>query len=141
MAFVLTYTNLVTNLQNYLQRTDATFVSEIPVFIMLGQRRVARDLKILGMRVVINGLLIPSNSKLQKPTRWFNTSTFNIGTSTNLVTKINLPLRTYEYCNIYAPDPTVVGQPKYFADYDFNYWYLAPTPNQAYPYEIAYFER
>jgi hypothetical protein len=140
VAYVLTYTNLVTNLQNYLQRTDADFLAEIPLFIMLGQRRVARDLKILGMRVVVNGTLTPGVERFQKPTRWFNTSTFNIGTGTGFNTIVNLPLRSYEYCNIYWPNPTLMAQPKYFSDYDFNNWYLAPTPDVAYPFEIAYFQ-
>jgi len=140
MAYVLTYTNLVTSLEKYLQRTDADFLSEIPLFIMLGQRRVARDLKILGMRVVISGFLIPGSAQLQKPTRWFNTSTFNIGTSTGFNTIQNLPMRSYEYCNIYWPDPTQMTEPKYFSDFNFNFWYLAPTPDLAYPYQIAYFE-
>lgn len=144
MAFVLTYTSLVDAIEKYLKRTDAEFTSEIPLFIMLGQRRVARDLKILGMRVVIDGTLTNNNPLLRKPTRWFNTSTFNIGTNvgtaTSFDTIVNLPLRTYEYCNIYWPDDNKTAQPKYFSDFDFNSWYLAPTPDQNYPYRIAYYE-
>ena len=138
MAFVLTYPELVKNIQNYLQRTDAAFEYEIPVFIMLGQRRVARDLKILGMRVVINDTLIPGNPRLQKPTRWFNNSTFNIQLTSG--DALNLPFRTYEYCTIYWPNASQTDTPKYFTDYDFNSWYFSPTPDSAYPCEIAYFE-
>jgi len=144
VAFVLTYTSLVTTIEDYVKRTDATFVSDIPLFIMLGQRRVARDLKILGMRVVIDGVLIVGNPLLRKPTRWFNTSTFNIGTNIGTAigfdTIVNLPLRSYEFCNTYWPTPTDTDRPKYVSDFDFNSWWISPTPDQAYPCRIAYYE-
>jgi hypothetical protein len=140
MAYVFTYDNLKTNLTNYLQRTDPDIVYQIPVFIMLGQRRVARELKILGMRVVINDVLTAGNPLLRKPNRWFNTSTFNIGTGSGYATIVNLPLRTYEYCNIYWQNRAIEAQPKYLADYDFNTWYLAPTPDEDYPCEYAIFQ-
>jgi hypothetical protein len=140
MAYVLTYTNLVTELQSYLQRTDATFIANIPLFIMLGQRRCARDLKILGTRVVVSTTLTNNNSLLQKPTRWFNTSTFNIGTGTSFTTIVNLPFRTFEFCNIYWNNSTPPTQPKYFYDYDFNNWGVVPIPDLNYPCTIAYYE-
>ena len=141
MAFVLTYNSLIESLQKYLQRSDQAFIDELPLFVILGQRRVARDLKILGMRVVINGTLTADNPLLQKPTRWFNTSTFNINIGTEDIPKsFNLLLRSYEYCNIYWPETKLIDQPKYFCDYNFNNWYLAPTPDKNYQYEIAYYE-
>jgi len=140
MAYVLTYNSLVTAVQNYLERIDSQFISEIPLFIMLGERRVARDLKILGLKVFITDNLLPEQQILQKPTRWLNTSTFNIGTGTSLNTRAQVLQRSYEYCRIYWPDPTQKDQPKYFSDYDFNHWLIVPTPDQAYPYEIAYYE-
>lgn len=140
MAFVLTYDSLVTAVQNYLERIDEPFISEIPLFIMLGERRVARDLKILGLKVFITDNLLQEQQTLQKPTRWLNTSTFNIGTGTDFNTRVQIQQRSYEYCRIYWPDPTQFSQPKYFSDYDFNHWLIAPTPDQAYPYEIAYYQ-
>ena len=53
---------------------------------MLGERRVARDLKILGLKVAITGNLITGDSVIQKPTRWLNDSSFNIGT--NILTNV-----------------------------------------------------
>jgi hypothetical protein len=107
---------------------------------MLGERRVARDLKILGMRVVIEGTLTNGNHLLRKPTRWFNTSTFGIGTNEQFNEFKNLPLRSFEYCNIYWPNSKDLGEPKYFSDFDFNSWYIAPTPDLDYPYLIAFYE-
>lgn len=144
MAYILTYNNLVDALEAYLQRTDATFISDIPLFIMLGERRVARDLKILGLKVFITDNLQVGQQQLQKPARWLNTSTFNIGTNvgtaTGYQTRVQILQRSYEYARIYWPNPTLTGTPKYFSDYNFDYWLIVPTPNATYPYEIAYYE-
>lgn len=144
MAFVLTYTNLVSTVENYLERLNTTFVLDIPLFIMLGERRVARDLKILGLKVFITDTFLIGQQVLAKPNRWLNSSTFNmgtnVGTATGFNTRVQIEQRSYEYARIYWPDPTQTAQPKYYADYDYNHWLITPTPDAAYPYEIAYYQ-
>lgn len=142
MAFVLTYDSLTTAVTNYLERDDANLVSQIPLFIMLGERRVARDLKILGLKVAITADFTPGLNTFQKPTRWLNDSSFNIGTVLpDLNSRLYLLQRSIEFCRMYWPDPTQTGTPKYYSsDYNYNYWFVAPTPDIAYPYEIIYYE-
>jgi hypothetical protein len=50
-------------------------------------------------------------------------------------------LRKYEYLKSYTPDATTTGQPKFYADYDYTHWLVAPTPDQNYPFEVLYYER
>lgn len=145
MAFVLTYDSLTKAVQDYLERNDANLVAEIPLFIMLGERRAARDLKILGLKVTITGTFVVNQSFLQKPSRWLNDSSFNIGTNVGVSmgynTRLFLLQRAYEWCRTYWPDPTQSATPKYYAsDYNYNSWFLTPTPDQPYPYEILYYE-
>lgn len=141
MAFVLTYATLTENVINYLERDDERLISSIPTFIMLGARRIARDLKILGLKVAITSNFTPNESVFAKPTRWLNDSSFNIGTGDNYNTRQFLQQRSYEWCRTYWPDPTVTGTPKYYASsYNYNFWFVVPTPAFAYPYEILYYE-
>lgn len=145
MAFVLTYDSLTNAVQDYLERNDSTLVANIPVFIMLGERRAARDLKILGLKVAITDDMIVGQTVIEKPTRWLNDSSFNIGTNVGVATGFNtrsfLLQRSYEWCRTYWPDPTQQGTPKYYAsDYNYNFWFITPTPDQKYPYEILYYE-
>lgn len=145
MAFVLTYDSLTQAVIDYLERDDQNLISQIPLFIMLGERRVARDLKVLGLKVAITGTLSVGVSAFQKPTRWLNDSSFNIGTNLGGAVGYNNRLfllqRAYEWCRTYWPDPTQLGTPKYYAsDYNFNFWFLTPTPDQPYPYEILYYQ-
>lgn len=141
MAFVLTYDTLTKAVEDYLERNDVNLVDQIPLFIMLGERRVARDLKILGIKVAITDNLIDGDSVIQKPTRWLNDSSLNIGTGTLYNTRVFLLQRSYEWCRSYWPDPSQTATPKYYAsDYDYNHWFLVPTPDDIYPYEFLYYE-
>ncbi len=141
MAFVLTYDTLTTAVIDYLERNDANLVAQIPLFIMLGERRVARDLKILGLKIAITDNFTPDAGVFAKPTRWLNDSSFNIGTGTAFNTRLYLLQRSVEFCRLYWPDPTQTGTPKYYAsDYNYNFWFVVPTPDVAYPYEILYYQ-
>ena len=139
-AYVLTYNTLVTALEFYLQRLDSNFVSEIPLFIMLAQRRVARELKILGNKVFIQDTVHVGSPFIEKPMDWLNSSDFYMGTGTDFHTSIPLQQVGYGYCQIYWPDATQTGTPKFIADYTINSWYIAPTPDLLYPYTFSYYQ-
>jgi hypothetical protein len=46
-----------------------------------------------------------------------------------------------EYLREYWPDPAQEDVPKYYADYDYTHWLIAPTPDAAYNFEVLYYER
>lgn len=141
MAFALTYSTLTTNIMNYLERTDAATLDTIPMFILLAQDRINKECKTLGLEVYVTGIFTPSQSVIQKPAGWKNTLTFNIGSEPNAPlanTRNQLLQRSYEYCRLYWPDDTQTSIPLFFADYGYNNWLITPTPDQAYPFEIAY---
>ena len=41
----------------------------------------------------------------------------------------------------YWPNSSLTGTPLYYSDTDYQHWYLAPTPDQAYSFEVLYYER
>ena len=50
-------------------------------------------------------------------------------------------LRKYEYLKNYWPDVNEVDVPLYYADTDWDHWYIAPTHDQDYAMEVLYYER
>jgi hypothetical protein len=49
--------------------------------------------------------------------------------------------RRYEYLREYWPDPAQTEVPKFYCDYDYTHWMVAPTPALAYDFEVLYYER
>ncbi len=145
MAASLTYNSLISQLQAYSEREDASFVAQLPTFIMLGEIRIAREAKQLGFVKVVTGSFTVGQPLLAKPARWRATLSWNYGTGATVPTantREPLFLRDYEFCRAYWPDPTATTEtPAYYADYDFNNWLIAGTPSLALPFEINYYER
>jgi len=138
-AVVMTYDSLVSNIQTYIERNDATTVAYIPTFIMLAEQVIAAEIKFLGNLTVANSTMVNGNAVIDKPARWHKTVSMNITDATG--NKQPILLRTYEYCREYWPKPTETSLPVYYSDYDYTHWLVAPTPATTYSYEVLYYER
>jgi hypothetical protein len=79
-----------------------------------------------------------SNAILQKPARWRKTVSMSVTVAGK---KQPVYLRKYEYLKNYWPDADQTDVPLYYADTDWEHWYIAPTPNLAYAFEVLYYER
>jgi hypothetical protein len=137
-ASVMTYDSLVENIQSYLERNDTATLDKIPLFIMLAEQVIASKIKFLGNLTVNTSTMVASDAVIAKPARWHKTVSMNITVAGE---REPVLLRKYEYLRNYAPDPTATGVPKYYADYDYSNWLVAPTPNLAYNFEVIYYER
>jgi hypothetical protein len=137
-ASVMTYDSLVLNIQQYLERSDEQTIAQIPNFIMLAEQVIASQIKFLGNLTVAESTMTTGNPVLDKPVRWHKTVSMNVTVDGQ---RQPIFLRKYEYLREYAPDSTATDTPKYYSDYDYTHWLVAPTPDQDYSFEILYYER
>jgi hypothetical protein len=137
-AYAMTYDNLSSNVLQYLERQDAAVVEQIPNFIMLAEFEIAEMMKSLGQQQVAESVMEVGNPVIPKPARWRKTTSFNVTVGGK---KQPVYLRKYEYVINYNPDNTVEGAPLYYADYDYDNWIVAPTPDANYSFEVLYYER
>lgn len=145
MATTTTFTTLKDDVKRYLERgstyaTDPVVFEQLPRLINLAERRIARELKIQGFINVVTGTLITGTSVYDKPDRWRDTISINIGTGTNNTNRSFLYTRDYEYLRSYWPDSALTEEPLFYADYDYSHWLIAPTPDQDYPFEVLYYQ-
>ena len=137
-ASVMTYDSLVENVQSYLERTDAATLDKIPLFIMLAEQIIASQIKFLGNLTVQTSTMTLNANVIDKPARWHKTVSMNITVAGK---RQPVLLRRYEYLREYWPDPTATDVPKFYTDYDYTHWMVAPTPNDDYVFEVLYYER
>ena len=138
MAVTMTYNSLVENIQTYLERTDQATLDKIPTFIMLAEQVIASQIKFLGNLTVQQSSFIQGTNIVDKPARWHKTVSMNITVAGK---RYPVLLRKYEYLREYWPDPTQESVPKFYCDYDYTHWMIAPTPAAAYNFEVLYYER
>ncbi len=137
-ASVMTYDSLVENIQSYLNRTDDDTLAKIPLFIMLAEQIIASQIKFLGNLTVNTSNMVSTEAIIDKPARWHKTVSMNV-----TVAGIRTPvlLRKYEYLREYWPNASMTDVPKFYADYDYTHWLVAPTPASDYDFEVLYYER
>lgn len=137
-AAVMTYDSLVADIASYLERSDAATLQKIPTFIMLAEQVISAQIKFLGNLTVNTSTMTAGTNIIDKPARWRKTVSMNITVAGK---REPVLLRKYEYLRQYAPDPANLAMPKYYADYDYTHWLVAPTPDAAYEFEVLYYER
>ena len=131
MSVIMTYDSLVSNIQQYMERTDEDFIAQIPNLIALAESSIAAELKTYMQLIVVETSLAVNQTVLNKPARWRKTVSMKVNGQPIL-------LRSQDYVSMYLSESSG-GQPQYYADYDFNNWNFAPAPDAVYPVEIIYF--
>ena len=137
-AVAMTYDSLVENIQSYLERDDTATLEKIPLFIMLAEQVIASEIKFLGNLNVANSTMVTGSNTVAKPARWHKTVSMNVTVDGE---RKPVFLRTYEYLREYWPDSTKTDVPKFYSDYNYDNWLVAPTPASSYSFEVLYYER
>lgn len=105
-SFALTYNSLVTAIQSYTtQQNNTQFIANIPTFILFAQRRIAREIKILGLQEYVTSTFTATNGVIAKPSRWLQTIEMNLGAQAGTVYKTTITARG----SLYQFPPTVTG--------------------------------
>lgn len=139
MSYSMTYDSLLVDLRRYLERgftveSDAIVYEQLPRLITLGERRIARELKIQGFIRAVQTPLQVGVAVYLKPDRWRDTVSMTVNGSPIFA-------RSYEYCRNYWPDEAQTATPQFYADYDYQHWLLTPTPDAASTLEVLYYEQ
>lgn len=139
MSYSMTYDSLLDDVRRYLERgftaeSDQIVYEQLPRLVTLGERRIARELKVQGFIRAVTTPLQVGVAVYRKPDRWRDTVSMTIN---------GQPIfgRSYEFCRGYWPDESQTAKPAYYADYDYQHWLLAPTPNATDTLEILYYEQ
>ena len=144
MPTSVTYTSLISDMQNFLERggsqtTDPTVYNQLPRLINAAERDCAQLLKLLGQIEVFTAVppngFQAGNPVVTKPDRWRQTISINYGTGSLNNTRTFVLPRSYEYITMYWPDRTHTAPPEFYADYEYSHWLIGPTPDQSYPFE------
>ena len=130
-AYIQTYDNLVADVQKYMERDDVGFVEQIPSLIGLAESANAAELKTMMQLTVVETTLAVNQVILQKPARWRKTVSMKINGAPIL-------LRSQDYIAQYQSESTA-GVPKYYGEYDYNNWAIAPAPATDSNVEIIYY--
>jgi len=135
---VMTYSSLLTDVMTYCERVaDSEIQDQFPRLLMLAENQIATDAKMLGTQQVANNTFTTGVSVLTKPQFWRKSTSFQFLDVGSGDWK-NVFLRSVEFLNTCFPTPGVVGNPLYYADYDYTHFLVLPAPSSDMDFRIIY---
>ena len=133
-----TYTTLKTAIQDYVQSTETTFVSQLARFILNAEERILKECQLDVFRKSSQGTASSGNAYLAKPSDFLAQNSLSV---INGSSKEFLLYKQATMLQDYTPNPATTGVPEYYADWDEATFLLAPTPDSSYTMELHYFYR
>tara|TARA_R110000772_G_scaffold41380_2_gene96093 strand:+ start:605 stop:1246 length:642 start_codon:yes stop_codon:yes gene_type:complete len=130
-----TFTTLKSSIQDYLETTESTFVSELPNIITRAEERILKSVQLPNFRKNVTGACVSGNPYLQTPSDFlalYSIALDNSGYEFLLNKDVNFIREAY-------PVSTVTGVPKYYALFNDQTFIMAPTPNAGFTFELHYF--
>lgn len=134
----MTWSTLIDDVLSYCERNDEETRDQIPRLIVLAENRLASEVRGLGFLRVLRGNMQAGNPVIDKPETWRETASFRVFNTTK---SRNVYKRKYEFCRAYSDDTGMKATPKYYADYDFNKFFVVPSPDRNYDFELVFYER
>ena len=134
-----TYTNLKTAIQDYLESTESSFVTNLPTFITTTEERILKNVQLDDFRKNQVGNLTASGTYLECPTDYL--APFSLAVIDSSSNYNYLLLKQVSFIRDFTPNASTTGLPKYYAEFDENTFIVAPTPDSAYEVELHYYHR
>ena len=134
----MTYSELKSLVQNYLQNTETQFVSDLPKLIEQTEERILKTINLPVFRKNVSGTLTSGNKYLSTPTDFLDNFSLSFTSSSEqtflLYKDVNFIREAY-------PNSSTTGLPKHYGLFDDTTFIVGPTPNADLVVELHYFYR
>lgn len=135
----LSYTELKQAVQDYLENTEADFVSQIDRFIRQAEDRINQTVQVYWQRKNKSGTMQAGNKYLSMPSDWI--SVFEVTGYTAGGDAFNLLPKEVGFMREAFPNATYTAQPRFYGVFDQDNMILAPTPDNSYAVELHYYAK
>ena len=132
----MTYSELKSLIQDYLQNTEATLVADLPTIIKQAETRILKTVKLPVFRKNVTGNLTSGNQYLATPTDFLDNFSLSI---TNSSSQEFLLFKDVNFVREAYPNASTTGVPKHYALFDNSSFIVGPTPGSGYTVELHYF--
>lgn len=133
----MNYSELVTAITRHTQNDEITFVSEIPNFVKMAEKRIYNELQLLVARKNVTTPTVSGSPYVQTPSDFlapYSLALISAGTHTPLLVVDETLIREA------FPTAASTGTPTHYSLFDHNTILLGPTPDSsAYTLELHYF--
>ena len=134
-----TYGQLKQAIQDYSEYDETTFVNNIPLFIRQAEERILKQVQLSLFRKNATAFSDNGNPYLAVPSDFL--APYSLSYRGSNGDRSFLDFKDVSFVQQYNPDTTTTGTPKYYAQFDVDYFLLGPTPDQEFTMELHYLYR
>jgi len=134
-----TFTTLKTAIQDYIESTETSFVTNLPNFIESAEERILKGVQLDVFKKNSTGVSSANNPYLASPSDFL--APFSLAVIESDGDYNFLKLKHVSFIRDYQPLPTTTGVPEYYSEFDETKFLIAPTPSSSFTFEIHYFYR
>ena len=134
-----TYATLKTAIQDYMESTESSLVSNLDNFIETAEERIFKNVQLDDFRKNVVGDMTTSSPYLGSPTDFL--APFSLAVIDGSGNYSYLLLKQVSFIRDFSPNPTTTGLPKYYAEFDEDTFIIAPSPDSDYSTELHYYYR
>ena len=134
----MTYAELKSLIQNYLQNTETSFTTYLPDMIKQAEDRILENVQLPVFRKNQSGAVTSGNQYLGIPTDFLAPYSLSYTSSSNQTFLIN---KDVNWIREVYPNASTEGEPEYYAIFSNDFFIVAPTPDSGYTVELHYFYR
>ena len=134
----MTYAELKSLVQNYLQNTETQFVSDLPNLIKQAEERILKTINLPVFRKNVSGTLTSGNQYLATPSDFLDNFSLSF---TNSSEQTFLMYKDVNFIREAYPNSSITGLPKHYGLFDDTTFIVGPTPNADLAVELHYFYR
>ena len=133
----LTYTQLVSAVEDYLQYNDPVFVTNLPVIVQQAEDRIYQSVQAPVERKNSTGALTSANQYLGAPSDMLSVASFAVISGTDYTFLVP---REVSFIREAFPSTAASGRglPKCYALFDQTTFIFGPTPDASYSVELNY---
>lgn len=134
-----TYGELKQAVQDFIETSETTFVNTLPIFIRMAEERILKAVQLSLFQknatatLSADGRFLPVPSDFLAPMALKLTGDDNQG--------FFVEFKDLSFVQTYAPDVTATGTPRYYAQFDNDYFLIGPTPDADYTAQLQYLYR
>jgi len=134
-----TYAQLKQAIQDYTENDETSFVTNLPIFIRAAEERIFKNVQLSLFRKNSAASTTSGNQYLAAPGDFL--APFSLSYTDTAGDKNFLLFKDVNYLQDFNTDPTDTGEPRFYAQFDVDYFLLAPTPDDDYAVELHYYYR
>ena len=134
-----TYDQLKQAIQDYTENDEASFVTNLPLFIRQAEERILKTVQLSLFQKNATATVTAQNEYLAMPADYL--APFSLSLTGPSGDKSFIEFKDPSFLQSYTPNPGVFGAPKYYSVFDVSNFLLAPTPDVGYIAELHYLYR